>query len=1087
MLKKQFYSILLFSAIFFSTTLNAQTPARDNTSSILPVSPEAASLGKSIDAPVSNYTGIPDISIPFHQIKKGDIEMNISISYQGGGIRVDEISSRIGLGWTLNAGGMITRVTRGTVDVPGFQTKIEKFLNSQMTENEKDQYFFDVYEGRADSEPDLYYVSLNNLSLKMFKGNNGEWITMPRNQNVRVQENIEGYDWIITDGKGIRYKLKDKEFTESSTNSQTVPGSAAVDGGYTSGISSWLLTEIEDSKGNRINFIYEAFHNSFVTKGSETVSIPTSINYMCSPKTTTFLYSLNTILGLKLKSILYADGEVKFLSNSAQRLDLPGDYNTNKVEVYNNKKSLIKGYQLFTSYFINNETGKNTPNIFSPADGYRLRLDSIKESMAGKYLKPYRFKYGEDYSTPLPYRNSHAQDHWGYFNGVNNTYTSVSYMEGNLRKGAIKKPNASFAKGGILTSITYPTGGTVDFEYEGNTYTGMSIPEDRENVNLATLSGHNTPRPNIPASEQLYFEYVQSFEMSENDFGPDGDPAIIEPNSTVEGLSPSCSCSVNYTLTFPDGSVIGIPSQANNGITVMQRGTYKIRAEINMEFAGNPFVYFYLTLDAQKISKAIAGTIAGPGLRIKQITRTASPGNVLKTYYNYDDPSTGLSSGKIANIPDYRRDLTVHYGAQWTTDYSCDNVLFSSSSNYPLLNTKGSSIGYTHVTIFEDLNGEGGKKTYKYTYENDINAESPFPYPPTSPQDWKRGLLTEEAAYKRIGNTYELLKKQSFAYGYLPGAYYRTRGIKLGAHAVYNRGVTAKDFTSGLSVAPYNLETDAYVLTSDTLLVLDGGTGLRTVNNYSYSGVNYQVSSIGSINSKNQQQKRKIYYVADYLQNVGSSNLLSSMVNRHMINVPIEEVSSVIVGGVEKLVSATAYEYNNKQLPGSEQIYVKAIYEADISNQDILNRYNLINLPAHYFAKISNELVNDYGQPLHIKTNGKMDVCYLWSYNNQYPVAEIKNVDYATLAGILGLGQITYFGNLNPDKAAIDAFLAPLKTALPFAHISSYVYEPIQGITSMTDAKGMTSTFMYDDFQRLKHIKNQNGDIVKSYEYHFKP
>jgi hypothetical protein len=63
---------------------------RETISSVLPVSPEAGSLGKFSEVPVSKATGIPNISIPLHAIEKGDINLNISLSYHSGGNRVDE-------------------------------------------------------------------------------------------------------------------------------------------------------------------------------------------------------------------------------------------------------------------------------------------------------------------------------------------------------------------------------------------------------------------------------------------------------------------------------------------------------------------------------------------------------------------------------------------------------------------------------------------------------------------------------------------------------------------------------------------------------------------------------------------------------------------------------------------------------------------------------------------------------------------------------------------------------------------------------------------------------------------------------------
>ena len=70
-----------------------------------------------MDIPISYYTGTPSISIPIYTIKNADISVPISITYHGAGIRVEEEASQVGLGFALNAGGVIRRQIRGRDDM----------------------------------------------------------------------------------------------------------------------------------------------------------------------------------------------------------------------------------------------------------------------------------------------------------------------------------------------------------------------------------------------------------------------------------------------------------------------------------------------------------------------------------------------------------------------------------------------------------------------------------------------------------------------------------------------------------------------------------------------------------------------------------------------------------------------------------------------------------------------------------------------------------------------------------------------------------------------------------------------------------
>lgn len=54
------------------------------------------------------------------------------------------------------------------------------------------------------------------------------------------------------------------------------------------------------------------------------------------------------------------------------------------------------------------------------------------------------------------------------------------------------------------------------------------------------------------------------------------------------------------------------------------------------------------------------------------------------------------------------------------------------------------------------------------------------------------------------------------------------------------------------------------------------------------------------------------------------------------------------------------------------------------------------------------------------------------------------------------------------------------------AQMTTYTYDPLVGVTSISDASGRTTTYEYDNAQRLKVVKDQDGNILKSYEYRFK-
>ena len=79
-------------------------------------SPEAHSLMQYSEVPVSLYTGVPSISIPIYTIEIGDYSLPITLQYHASGIKVTQEASRVGLGWSLHAGGAVGRIIQGRDD-----------------------------------------------------------------------------------------------------------------------------------------------------------------------------------------------------------------------------------------------------------------------------------------------------------------------------------------------------------------------------------------------------------------------------------------------------------------------------------------------------------------------------------------------------------------------------------------------------------------------------------------------------------------------------------------------------------------------------------------------------------------------------------------------------------------------------------------------------------------------------------------------------------------------------------------------------------------------------------------------------------
>jgi YD repeat-containing protein len=230
-------------------------------------------------------------------------------------------------------------------------------------------------------------------------------------------------------------------------------------------------------------------------------------------------------------------------------------------------------------------------------------------------------------------------------------------------------------------------------------------------------------------------------------------------------------------------------------------------------------------------------------------------------------------------------------------------------------------------------------------------------------------------------------------------------------------------------------------------------------------------------------------YPNDYSSTAG--NIFESMVLANQLNKPIETQLWRKQGAAEYLTGSSITEYkafaNNKFISPykSHQLnVVKPIPSSFVGETSESTAPASSLLPASLSFDMNSEFdYDENGRVVQITQPGGIIKSYVWGYNNEYPVAEISNVAYSSLAGILNASVIQ-----NPSSMeAMIMELNKLRTSFPSKLITTYTYNPLAGITSVTDAKGISTYYEYDGNQRLKSIKDREGNILKSFDYHYKP
>ncbi|MBK7870727.1 MAG: hypothetical protein IPJ74_08585 [Saprospiraceae bacterium] len=319
-----------------SISIVTAQPVNNLINDVVMPAPNAAALGKYADIPVSYNTGVPNISIPLYQVQEGSLSLPISISYHASGVKVGETASWVGLGWSLSAGGMISRTVLGLPD----ELSGGYFINGSSLADNPDEdtligltsELVDVLDGVLDSEPDIFTFNVGGYAGK-FQVNHalGKVYTIPQ-QDVKITysystSNIESFT--ITTPDGTKYHFgnnSEKEFSHPYPNSSPT---AILE--YT---SSWYLTKIEsaDSK-HEINFHYvtETYKYSNLSScqytatlcGTDGINAPAaSCGGNVHPINSNIFVNYQRMVGRRLDKITTSTDSIFFYASSSDREDL---------------------------------------------------------------------------------------------------------------------------------------------------------------------------------------------------------------------------------------------------------------------------------------------------------------------------------------------------------------------------------------------------------------------------------------------------------------------------------------------------------------------------------------------------------------------------------------------------------------------------------------------------------------------------------------------------------------------------------------------------------------------------------------------
>ncbi|HEY4291342.1 MAG TPA: hypothetical protein VGN00_29780 [Puia sp.] len=1171
---KGLFLVIDFVIFFFLTGYSQSSPGLQM---LIPASPNAAALGKYGEIPVGEYTGIPNITVPVYTLKSRELEVPIALNYHAGGIRVEEVASWVGAGWSLNAGGVITRSIRGMPDdiLGGYfyshagATTIAKeyfYQRSAGTSvqlgngnvSNADLITLDLYRNSLqDAAPDIFSFNFGKYSGQFFMNEEGQIVVSPLSA-LKVEYTVGSLNsngiqqWVLTTPDGVKYVFgssSDGLRIGLEHNSTNTPWPVTTTG--------WYLVEIDSPNGDAIALNYTTVNYSYFSRSGQVLNAIIGEQENGAPSALPAKEDnivLNHMEAPRLTSIDCSTGTL-FFDPGSDRTDLPGEKPLSGIDIYGaaDKVNPIKKWIFSYDYSIN-----------------RLTLKTLAEFSAGGQAsgQAYQFSYNGPLPNPDPsHTDLNSQDLWGYYNGVPNTVfpqgiSVLSPQFGTITVvGADRHSDENSMKAGSLSKIVYPTGGYTTFDYEANKlYTSAdntSIPQQGVGYSVGFAFGENESKsqtftityPN-PATGKVDFSgsvvamnktcpfdnagfnqcyYAQIKGVNGTQFGP----FDLKEGSFDYQLLPG-----TYEMT---GQGAGLSAQSDNIIHYF--GNY---TEYPPPPNGSPMTPINLTVG---------------GLRIQRITNYNYDGSVAsvdKYLYNKFSDNT-VSSAVMVNMPSAYANvfrmykLTCNEGGLAVLGGFRDYLQVKSFPLIPLMPTQSAPLGYQNVTKLSGENGENGKEEYTFTTANDFPDEyHDFrPYSPPCNFDWRRGLLLKQTIYKNksgvfvpvedISNNYSNAIKQTIAYGFNVDVDMTADNTtcKLGV------AITGGDYYVG----SYRTISEQQYLQSETIRTYDQDNPSlynQVTNVYTYDTTlgHYQLLSKKFTNSKNQLVEYDYQHPQDAPLTGYMETARQQMISKFMLTPVLDE--KIIRNGA--LVRDTKKNYkvfgNNLALPES--------IEVQIGNNASEKRVEFLQYDG-YGNLLQQHKVNDV-----LNT-------YIWNYNKSYPIASVLNADAGNIAytsfegdgagnwtipdnirngtssftgaqsydlssgktitatvttgspyvvsywsrngavtvmangvpaGVSITGETkkgwTYYQHLLPSTttsvsvSSSGATIDELRLYPSAAQMTTYTYNPLVGMTSGCDINNKPAYYEYDAWGRLMDVKDQDGNVIKTVDYHYK-
>lgn len=1059
--------ILFYTAFIISIIqLSAQQYERQQEFTVM--NPTSFEMSRFELTPVNKYTGKANVSFPICSIGLDGKEVAFSLSYDTGGVRVAQEATWVGLGWNLGGIPVITHQINQRSDIGNILSKNTGYcFEPPIPEGGITEAYAqwvasipNIPNGQPDTQPDVFIANLMGTTVKFQltkKDLTGTIKALILDEgNSKITYNEVNQDFTIIDEDGFTYNFTHIEYTTTWSQGAGVLGQEfepfEINGGFQTSPnysyrdlydrqipSAWYVDQIISPDGEILEFSYD---DEIDNIPNATVSHPVYANNVSVD-----LCAIS-IQGGSLDSWQFATFEDISASRTIQEnkilTEIENTTTGDKIIFKNDARLDLHQYNKLD--FLDGFPFRGVPEV----DGVPKKLTEIEVySPTNKNVKTISFQ--QSYFNQYQIGNDNAADFLRLkldgFKVHDQQYAFKYKCDDALPKKHSKSTDFWGFYNGVENNWRIPfvkVQGDCPFDNptqeidETQLSNGATKGSSYENTLIASLE-----EIRYPTGGTTQFSYERNEvtinpldnELNANDFNV---PHLL--NHTIEAGYP-------------------IVASTNPGYKTYPVGGLRIGAVTNSDKDGNPLLrksYSYQEAVAPGVIGS-SGNLMDPFDFFRYSGRSTgdqSPSNPIYTgalFYGVNISNGNVFGTNNSAMGAFMGYSTVTETIESTTTATTSGKIVSEYINVP------------NESLSEEVVDENTGQVYRYIVES-----TPFNYESANGKLIKEVVYDRDNNIKRVDdydylvNVYSNVTNSNFYqvgyklyYSNLNGINYISDIHEYDARKMVtrlNKSMSTEQLENGQLVKAERMEYNDY----DRVASIEKTTS--KTSDIDYESILFNPS---------QSERTEFYYPYDYDYGVNSSDISSTLFDDNRISQPIYTRffnNNTFVGHqLTKFISNS----NTKGLTKPEGVYFD---KEDKSLSQMEDR-------------VKYEVYDGYGNLVQYRQSDGIPVSAIWGHGGRYMVAKIENATYQQIENLtdFGSGSGLDLQNSGLSQAQKDALKGLSNTMSTF-----YDYDPLVGITKMTDTRDYETNYIYDDdYFRLVEIRDDQDNLIEDYQYEF--